>query len=153
MSAPPGKEMQPPERSSYRPFGKEYEIPQPKTKAFMVEDAQWERIRERVASLEAKAGIDWLIAMATMLGGIAVSACLALIALPKATTKPEKLAPFVRPTLWVVFVGAGLLAIVMAALWRHFRAEETDIASDICDEMNTIQEAWKDQALSSMAEG
>jgi hypothetical protein len=148
-----GTEGRPPEQGSYRPFGKEYEIPQPKAKAFMIEDAQWNRIRERVASLEAKAGIDWLIAIATMLGGIAVSAGLALIALPKATTEPGELAPFVRPTLFAVLIGGGIMAAALAVLWRHFRNEETAIASDICDEMNTIHEAWKEATMSPVSEG
>lgn len=126
-------------------FSKEYEVPQSKTKAFMVEDAQWERIRKRVSVLEAKGGIDWLIAGATMVAGIGASAGLALLALPKATKDQAELSPFVRPVLWVTLVGGLFLAAVLGMLWVHFKDDEQDTASDICEEMNTIQEAWKER--------
>jgi hypothetical protein len=139
-----------PDGGGYR-FGKEYDVPHPKTKAFMVEDAQWERIQGRVAALEAKGGIDWLIALATMVGGIAASAGLALIALPNATRKGSELAPFVKPTLWAVVIGGAVVAIAMGLLWRHLRENKTKTASDICAEMNTIQEAWKEREASTPA--
>jgi hypothetical protein len=133
---------------SYR-LGKEYEVPHPKTRAFMVEDAQWERIQGRVASLEAKDGIDWLIALATMVGGIAASAVLALIALPNATKEGGELSPFVKPTLWVVFIGGAIVAVALALAWKHLKDNKTKTASDICAEMTTIQEAWKERKSSS----
>ena len=130
-------------------FGKEYDIQQPKTKAFMVEDAQWDRIRGRVADLEAKGGIDWLIAASTMVGGIGASAGLGLLALPKATKGQTELAPFVSPALWATFLGGVFLAIVLGRLWVHLKDKEADTASDICAEMNTIQEAWQERADST----
>lgn len=133
-------------------LGKEYDVPQSKPRAFMVEDAQWERIRGRVAALEAKGGTDWLIAGATMVFGIAASAGLALLALPSATRGSGEFAPFVRPTLWAVFISGAGLGVVMSLLWLHVKAYATKTASDICSEMNTIQEAWKERKSSVAAE-
>jgi hypothetical protein len=133
-------------------FGKEYEVPHPKTRAFMVEEAQWDRIRKRVHSLEAKGGGDWLLALATMVGGIAASALLGLIALPQATQGEQELALFVKPALWALFLGGVAVALAMGLLWHFSRKEKTDTASDICEEMNTIQEAWKERESSSPAE-
>lgn len=132
---------------SYR-LGKEYEVPHPKTRAFMVEDAQWERIQDRVESLQTKEGVDWLIALATMVGGIAASAGLALLALPSATQEGGDLSPFVKPTLWVVLIGGGLVAAALSIAWHRLRGNTTKTASDICDEMETIQEAWKERKAS-----
>jgi hypothetical protein len=132
-------------------FGKEYEVPHPKTRAFMVEDAQWERIQGRVAELEAKDSVDWLIALATMVGGIAASAILALIALPNATKDSGQLSPFVRPTLWTVSIGGAIVSAALALAWRRLKDSKTKTASDICAEMTTIQEAWKERKSSSAA--
>ena len=111
----------------------------------MVEDAQWDRIHDRVEALEAKGGIDWLMAGGTMVGGIAASAGLALLALPKATAKDGQLASSVKPTLWAVFLGGLFITVVMALLWRHLKDHKAKIASDICNEMDTIQAAWQER--------
>lgn len=117
----------------------------------MVEDAQWERIQGRVASLQAKEGIDWLIALATMVGGIAASAGLGLLALPSATKDGGGLSPYVKPTLWVIFVGGAVIAGALSLAWYRLRGNTAKTASDICDEMTTIQEAWKERKASTSA--
>ena len=128
-----------------RPPHKEYEVASPKLKAFMVEDAQWERIHGRVQALVSKGGIDWLMGVATLIAGVAASAGLALLALPQATMNDGNLSPSVKPILWAVFIGGVFLAVAMALTWRHLRDNKTKVASDICNEMNTIQEAWQER--------
>lgn len=123
---------------------KEYDIASSKPKAFMVEDAQWERIHDRVEALEAKGSVDWLMALATMVGGIAASAGLALIALPRATAK-ENLDPSVKPVLWAVLIAGSVVAVTMGLLWLHLRKERSRTATDICNEMETIQQAWQER--------
>jgi hypothetical protein len=133
-----------PAGTGYQAPHKEYVVPSPKLKAFMVEDAQWERIKGRVSALEAKGGIDWLMAGGTSLAGIGASAGVALLVLPSAT-QGAQLDSGVKPTLWAVFIGGVVLSIVMFLLWRHLRDNKTKTASDICDEMSTIQEAWQER--------
>jgi hypothetical protein len=129
-------------------LGKEYEVLQSKTRAFMVEDAQWDRLKGRVTALESRGGIEWLIAGATMLFGIAASAGLALVALPNATQNDSgELAPFVRPTLWAVLIGGALLALTMLLLWLHYKDDESKTAKDICSEMDTIHAAWQEREV------
>lgn len=130
-------------------FGKEYEVPHPKTRAFMVEEAQWHRIRKRVESLQARGSGDWLLALATMVGGIAASAGLGLLALPQATSEKQELASFVRPALWALLIGGLVVSAAMGFLWKISRGEKGDTASDICEEMDTIQEAWKERESTS----
>src|SRR5688572_29586014 len=91
---------------------KQYQVAAPRPKAFMVEDAQWERLRERVDTLEAGRGIDWLVTAASTVGSIGVSALLALIALPQATEGSE-LSAGVKPALWAVFIGGVALAVAL----------------------------------------
>jgi len=75
-----------------------------------------------------------------------------LIALPQATQEGQELALFVKPALWALFIGGVVVALAMGLLWQFSRNDKTDTASDICDEMNTIQEAWKERESSSSAE-
>ena len=118
-------------------FSKQYEVAESKPKAFMVENAQWKRLRGRVNALESTGNVDWLLAIATMIGGIAASAGLALLALPNATKDSGQLAPS-------VLVAGAVVAVVMVVLWVSFRSAKSKVGSDICDEMDTIKAAWNE---------
>ena len=127
---------------------KEYDIPAPRPKAFMVEVTQWERIQRRINDLEKQRGIGWLLPLATTIFGVAASAGLALLVLPSTTTAEGELASGVKPTLWAVGIGGFVLAGALVLAWNFLRKDREDRVSDICNEMDTIQEAWKERTES-----
>jgi hypothetical protein len=127
--------------SSYRPAPrKEYDIAEPKPKAFMVEDAQWERLQGRVEAIEQEPSISWLSNAAWTAFSVSVSAVLAVVVLP--TSEGTHLGSGVRPALWAI-AGAALFATAAAGgLYRYGKKSRRSNASDICAEMDTIHEAW-----------
>jgi hypothetical protein len=127
---------------------KEYDIRAPRPKAFMVEVAQWDRIQLRVDDLEKQRGIGWLLPVATTIFGISASAGLALLALPRTTTEEGELAAGVEPTLWAVTIGGAVLTLALVVAWYFLRMDREDRVSDICNEMDTIREAWEERGES-----
>lgn len=124
---------------------KQYKYSAARPKAFMVEDAQWERIQRRVDRLEKQRGINWLLTAASTVAGIGASALLALLVLPHATTKQTELAAGVRPTLWAVGIGGLVLGVLLVATYFAMHSQREKQTADICDEMDTIHAAWKER--------
>jgi hypothetical protein len=131
--------------SSYRrpPPHKEYDVAEPRPKAFMVEDAQWERLQGRVEELENEPSISWLSNAAWTAISICGSAVLAAIVLPK--SKGTHLGSGVRPTLWAIAIATFALALILAGVYVWAKRSRRSNTSDICNEMDTIHEAWAER--------
>lgn len=128
--------------SSYRrpPPHKEYDVAEPKPKAFMVEDAQWERLQGRVEALEKEPSISWLSNAAWTAISICVSAALAVIVLP--ASEGTHLGSGVRPALWAIAIATFALALILGGVYAWAKRSRRSNTSDICNEMDTIHEAW-----------
>lgn len=128
--------------SSYRRPSphKEYVISEPKPRAFMVEDAQWERLQGRVEKLESEPSISWLTNAAWTAFSICVSAVLAVVVLP--SSKGTHLGSGVRPALWAIAGAAFVIAVALAGVFFWAKDSRRASASDICAEMDTIHDAW-----------
>jgi hypothetical protein len=131
--------------SSYRrpPPHKEYDVAEPKPKAFMVEDAQWERLQGRVEALEGEPSISWLSNAAWTAISICLSAVLAVIVLPN--SKGTHLGSGVRPALWAIAIATLALAVILAGVYAWAKRSRRSDANDICNEMDTIHEAWAER--------
>jgi len=128
--------------SSYRrpPPRKEYDVSEPKPKAFMVEDAQWDRLQGRVRELEKEPSISWLSSASWTAVTVGVSAVLAVLVLP--SSKGTKLGSGVEPALWAIAVATLVLAAVLAGVYFWAKQARRSTAADICAEMDTIHDAW-----------
>jgi len=128
--------------SSYRrpPPRKEYDVADPKPKAFMVEDAQWDRLQGRVNELEREPSISWLSSASWTAVSVGVSALLAVLVLP--TSKGTKLGSGVEPALWAIAGATLFLAAALAGVYFWAKHAKGSTAADICAEMDTIHDAW-----------
>jgi hypothetical protein len=130
------------EDSSYRraPPRKEYVVSEPKTNAFMVEDAQWERLQGRVEKIEGEPSISWLTSAAWTAISVAISAVLAVIVFPN--SKGTHLGSGVRPALWAIAGASFFLAVILIGVYFWAKKARKSTAGDICAEMDTIHDAW-----------
>jgi hypothetical protein len=121
---------------------KKYRVPPSEPEAFMVELAQWERLERRVNALEKAKPIDWLFTVAASCATLAASAVIAVLSLPTPTST-NGIGKSVQPVLLVLAGAAAVVALICVGLFRQFRGQRTNNATDICDEMKTIRNAWK----------
>ncbi|MFL5896063.1 MAG: hypothetical protein ACJ76Z_13255 [Thermoleophilaceae bacterium] len=133
-------------KSGYeRPPGvhKAYIVPSPEAEAFMVEDAQWKRLRGRIDAIEKRPGLGWLLTVASSAFGVGASAFLALLVLPSATGPGAELSAGVKPSLMATGIASMVLCVVFVALYFVLRKNAKLDAVDICHEMDTIHASWK----------
>jgi hypothetical protein len=123
-------------------YSKKLNLRKGEADAMVVEMAQWTRIRSRVERLEKRWSINWLGAAASASVSVAGAALIAVLTLPPAA-RATKIGPAVKPVLWVV-VGVGVVvAVGFAYLANLAHDERTTTGADICNEMDTIKETWK----------
>jgi hypothetical protein len=122
---------------------KSYRFRQSEPEAFMVELAQWKRIRTRVDSLDERHSIGWLLTAASTAGSIGVGALIAVLALP--ASGGTTLGRGVVPTLWAIAVAGIVLGLAMTGLWVWARDRDKTESSDICAEMDTVLAAWEER--------
>ncbi|HYP54823.1 MAG TPA: hypothetical protein VEQ41_00780 [Solirubrobacterales bacterium] len=122
---------------------KEYSVSSPRPKAFMVENAQWDRIRKRVAVMEDQPSINWLPGAASTAFSVGVSAFLAVLVIPR--SEGTQLADWIQPALWAVTAVGFVLAAALFALYRWGRRMRVMTGRDICEEMDTIHAAWQER--------
>ncbi len=108
----------------------------------VVEMAQWKRIHKRVDDLEKRWSIDWLAVSASASLSVAGGALIAVLTLPPAEPS-TKIGPAVKPVLWVILAVSALLSAALIYLASLARDERKVTGSDICNEMDTIKEAWE----------
>ena len=96
-------------------------VDMPRRGSYAVDKDRWERIERRVEELGRRSSFDWLAAGWAFFGA-GLSAAIALLVLPHATTKGEHLAGAVRPILWTVTVGCAVLWFVFVVV--HFSTGE-----------------------------
>ena len=113
---------------------------------FMVDDLQWDRIKRRVGQIEGAPAPEWLLTLASMAFAIGVSAWIALLVLPHATTDSTHLATGVRPALIASGASGVILGLILAAVYRYERGRQSGKKGDLQDEMDTIRKTWRDQA-------
>lgn len=111
--------------------------------AMLVEMAQWDRIRRRVKQLEERWSINWLAAGASTSGSLAVSSAIAALVLPSGAN--TGISSTVAPALWALTAVLVALTVGFVYLARLARMERMKVGPDIVDEMNTIEEAWKER--------
>jgi hypothetical protein len=128
--------------SSYRRAAphKEYDVSESKPKAFMVEDAQWERLQGRVKAIEEEPSISWLTNAGWTAFSVSASAVLAVVVLPQ--SKGTQLGSGVRPGLWAIAIAAFAVGVIASALYVWSKYSRRSSTTDICAEMDTIHEAW-----------
>jgi hypothetical protein len=110
--------------------------------AFMVEDAQWKRIRRRIGEIESTHAPEWLLTIASIAIGIAASAAIAYVVLPKATKHSADLAAGVRPSLISAAIAGLLVGVVLGGEYLRQRRRQAVEKTDLQDEMDTIRRAW-----------
>lgn len=132
-------------------------VPDCKVAAFMVEKVQWERIRRRVGKIEASHAPEWLLGLATLAAGVAASSGIAYLALPHATQQPHGatgsvVAAGTRPTLIAACIAGAIVAAALGGLYRREHKKHGGEKSDLQDEMDTIERAWKQQSAEARSE-
>jgi hypothetical protein len=141
----------------YRPdsFSKKLNVRQGEADAMVVEMAQWSRLRKRVDDLEKRWSINWLAAGASATAGLAGAALIAVLTIPQpersvnGKTVGTGIGPAVHPVLWVILAVAVLGTVALIYLARLARGERKITGSDIVNEMDTIELAWKQRETDS----
>lgn len=138
--------------SSYRrpPPHKEYDVSEPKPKAFMVEDAQWDRLQSRVKKLENGPSISWLSNAAWTGFSVCASAVLAVIVLP--ASEGTQLGSGVKPALWAIAGAAFFVVVILTGVYFWAKGARQSTAADICAEMDTIHDAWVEQSSAAASQ-
>jgi hypothetical protein len=134
-----------PERAAYEPapVTKQYTLRRAQAEAFMVQLAQWDRIRRRVNELGTQPSMDWVLTGASTALSVGIGAVIAALALP--SSKGTTLGAGVEPTLWAVGVGGIVVGLILCGVYLRTRRMKAADSSDICDEMDTIREAWQER--------
>lgn len=137
--AAPSEQPAPPSDTHSVALMQQITVEMPKQGFHVVDRNRWERIERRVLRLGRRT-IDWLAAGWAFFG-VAVSAGIALLVLPHATTRSDAISPFVRPALWAAMIAGALLWVVFAAFHFSERRESNENAFDICNEMRIARGA------------
>jgi NhaP-type Na+/H+ or K+/H+ antiporter len=122
---------------------KEYPSPRVKVPGFMVENVQWEQIRTNVGEIEGARAPEWLLTLASVAIGIAVSAVIAYLVLPSTTSDQKTIAPGVRPALLASTIAGFVVGFALAGLYAYERKKLSAKKGAVQREMDTIKTAWQ----------
>ena len=117
---------------------KEYTVKPAKPEGFVVENVQWERLHKRVEELESQPSVNWLSTAAWSTFSIGASAVLAVLVLPD--SEGTTLGDSVAPVLWILAAACAVLSAICTGLYFRMKKMRSTTASDICHEMDTIQQ-------------
>ena len=129
-------------------YQKRLDIRMGHAEAFLVEMAQWARIRRRVQKLESRWSINWFTTGASSATSITIAAAIAAIVLPSGSQ--TGISGTVAPVLWVIAAASAVLAVALAGLAMFAHGERAATGADIVDEMDTIEKAWEQRTHESV---